>query len=122
MDEDVYKSKFPPCLVMAVLYQLHVETFLHHGALFDDPRMVSIDTNRREALKRYENWVPCQCTRQCGKQWNFVNDIGLCKGSDSACDVEEFLQRKLGRSLFGNGIDKVLVEMRKSWKSPRIQS
>ena len=64
---------------MAVLYMLHIESCL------DVPRMI-IGPDRREVLKRFAKWVPCQCDGRCGREWNFVNEVGLSRGGNTHHD------------------------------------
>jgi calcium-independent phospholipase A2-gamma len=60
--------------VMATLYMLHIET-----SVLDVSKMVAIDRIRREHLKRFSKWVKCLCDAQCGREWNFVNEVGLSR-------------------------------------------
>jgi calcium-independent phospholipase A2-gamma len=74
---------------MAVLYMLHIETSL-------DVSRKEVDTGQREKLKRFSKWVPCQCRQPCGREWNFVNEIGLSRGGDdhTKCDFPGLIKKK----------------------------
>jgi len=81
---------------MAAVYMLHVETTIGKE---DRPKMSNgsegVDMVRREVLKRFTKWVQCQCKHECGKEWNFVNEVGLCRPetSDNICGLVKFLKR-----------------------------
>jgi calcium-independent phospholipase A2-gamma len=78
---NIVNSMHPKGFAMATLYMLHIESFLSHEKPKDDDQLegrVSVD--RRELLKRFGNWVPCECNRTCGCEWNFANDIGMHRG------------------------------------------
>ncbi|KAF2707708.1 phospholipase [Pleomassaria siparia CBS 279.74] len=77
---NVRNSIHPKPFVMAVIYMLHIESCL------DVSRMVGIDPDQRETLKRFAKWVPCQCDRRCGREWNFANELGLSRSGDSSFD------------------------------------
>ncbi|KAF2850938.1 hypothetical protein T440DRAFT_395935, partial [Plenodomus tracheiphilus IPT5] len=77
---DIRNSSHRKPFVMATLYMLHIETNLEVS------KMVDIDPDRRETLKRFAKWVPCQC--KCGRQWNFVNETGLSRSGDKRRDCE----------------------------------
>ncbi|KAI7091445.1 general substrate transporter [Hortaea werneckii] len=78
---DVAASKHPVSFVMAVLYMLHAECICN---LRPPEDLGGATEDRREALKRFDHWVPCQCKRKCGREWNFVNDLGLPRGGEPA--------------------------------------
>jgi hypothetical protein len=73
---------------MAVLYMLNIESSLSLSNK-------SVDTNRREILKRFHKWVPCQCSRGCNRSWNFVNGVGLWRGGDEGkkCDFPGLMEK-----------------------------
>ncbi|KAI8934854.1 hypothetical protein NX059_008532 [Plenodomus lindquistii] len=77
---DIRNSSHRKPFVMATLYMLHIETNLQI------PKMVDVDPDRRETLKRFSKWVPCQCN--CGRQWNFVNETGLSRSGDERRECE----------------------------------
>jgi calcium-independent phospholipase A2-gamma len=98
---------------MAVLYMLHVETVLKD---LEPPR---IDKGERETLKRFAKWVPCKCKKKCGKEWNFINDMGLFRGgsAERKCGAVQYLQNGSLRNLFSGADREALVQMREHWIS-----
>ena len=66
---------------MATLYMLHVESFLSERPL-DNDKNIGVSSERREWLKRFGNWVACQCDGDCRIEWNFANDVGLFRSRD----------------------------------------
>ena len=102
---------------MAVLYMLHIETFLPNERPQD---LDGPSEDRREALKRFDRWVQCKCKKRCGREWNFANDVGLARGGNGQCDVLKYLGR--GNSmlnLFAQNVEQVLESMRTEWKAAR---
>ena len=79
---DVQNSIHRKPFVMAILYMIHIESSL------DVAKMTTIDPNRREMLKRFSKWVPCQCDARCGRDWNFVNEVGLSRGGNGGEDCD----------------------------------
>ncbi|KAK5692224.1 hypothetical protein LTR17_025465 [Elasticomyces elasticus] len=118
-EDDVSSTQHCVSFVMAVLYMLHLERFWpeqHPGAL----NLPGDD--RRETLKRYNRWIPCQCKSECCKEWNFANDIGLCKGGTTAkiCDVERYLDStSVLTAWFSNTTRTTLSSMKKEWAAVR---
>ncbi|KAI0581594.1 phospholipase [Pyrenophora tritici-repentis] len=101
--------------IMAVLYMLHLET-----SLPDVPKMTTIEPNRREMLKRFVKWVPCQCDKKCGRQWNFVNEIGLSRGQtgEDECDLVDLYNHSDSWKLVFKGAKvKRLEATRKLWEA-----
>lgn len=80
---------------MAVFYMLHIESCLDVAKPQLANGRVGVDGDRREALKRFAKWVPCQCHQPCGREWNFVNDIGLSRGGGIGrkCAVARLFER-----------------------------
>lgn len=109
---------------MAVLYMLHIEKYLEDERPLDESKEVGVDNDRREALKRFNKWVPCQCSRSCGTEWNFANDIGLQRGDSTKklCGVAEFLRRGTLRNLFASQDGEALKSMRDKWGTARFAS
>lgn len=93
---------------------LHLESCLGVSKPLLDDKTVGVDDNRREALKRFSKWVPCQCRRPCRREWNFVNDIGLCRGGEEGkCAVANLFERtQWGLVFAGNEIDA----LQKTWR------
>ncbi|KAE8845923.1 hypothetical protein PTNB73_01903 [Pyrenophora teres f. teres] len=100
--------------IMAVLYMLHLET-----SLPDISKMTIIEPNRREMLKRFVKWVPCQCEKKCGRQWNFVNEIGLSRGqTDDECDLVDLYNHGDSWKLVFKGAKvKRLEATRRLWEA-----
>ncbi|RMY45115.1 hypothetical protein D0865_10115 [Hortaea werneckii] len=115
---DVAASKHPISFVMAVLYMLHAECTCN---LRPPEDLGGATEDRREALKRFDHWVPCQCKRRCGREWNFVNDLGLSRGGEPGkeCDMEVYIKRSARRNVFAKADDTIFAEMRDTWKIPR---
>lgn len=86
---DLSRSIHRKPFVMAVLYMLHIETRLELSKR-------EVDIEEREKLKRFAKWVPCQCRQHCGREWNFVNEIGLSRGGDNdvKCDFPRLMENK----------------------------
>lgn len=76
-----------------------------------------INRSRREVLKRFTKWVPYQCSGDCDREWNFVNDIGLSRpeGYDRKCRIVEVLERKDARKTLSEKSIKVLEDIRDHW-------
>lgn len=85
--------------VLAVLYMMHVETYLDQTPK-DDLMNVGIAKARFKSLKRFDDWVDCACDLTCGRKWNFANDLGLVESADSRedCKVFEWIERGRPRS------------------------
>src|SRR5438034_386824 len=77
---NVRDSVHSKSFVMAVLYMLHIESCFENVKPRLTDGTIGVDPDRREALKRFAKWVPCQCDEGCRKEWNFANDIGLYRG------------------------------------------
>jgi hypothetical protein len=96
---EVRNSVHPKGFAMAALYMLHIESFYPEKKPLDNNKMPGLSTERRELLKRFGNWVPCCCDRDCRLEWNFGNDVGLHRGGDETlCAIMK---------IFGEGITKV---------------
>lgn len=95
-------------LTMAVLYMLHVGIAIEGVS-------ISVDDNRREILKRFTKWVPCQCKDGCNRQWNFVNEVGLCKNEDK--EVCKMVGLSQGTGWYGFGRGKLL----RKWQAMQDQ-
>jgi calcium-independent phospholipase A2-gamma len=78
-----------------------------------------IDMDEREMLMRFAKWVPCRCNEKCGKEWNFINDVGLFRGgsADQKCGVEKYLQKGSLWNLLSGTTRKSLIQMREHWIS-----
>jgi calcium-independent phospholipase A2-gamma len=104
---------------MATIYMLHIETSIHskHERPIMDNGQEGVDMRRREALKRFAKWVPCRCSSDCGKEWNFVNEIGLSRpeGDDDKCGIAKLLGRGSIRNLVASKNLKALEDTRKFW-------
>lgn len=88
---------------MATLYMLHIERFLSGERPQDANKTAgAVDLQRRELLKRYGNWVQCQCNRSCGLEWNFANDVGLHRGDHGkqGCAILELFWKTSLETLF----------------------
>ncbi|RMY62588.1 hypothetical protein D0863_10917 [Hortaea werneckii] len=115
---DVAASKHPVSFVMAVLYMLHAECICN---LRPPEDLGGATEDRREALKRFDHWAPCQCKRRCGREWNFVNDLGLSRGGElgTECDMEAYTKRSAKRNVFAKTDETIFANMRDAWKVPR---
>ena len=94
---------------------LHLET-----SLPDTPKMTVIEPNRREMLKRFARWVQCQCDRKCGRQWNFVNEVGLSRGQtgEDGCDIVDLYGHSDSWKLVFKGAKvRKLEATRKLWEA-----
>ncbi|KAK5698262.1 hypothetical protein LTR97_007223 [Elasticomyces elasticus] len=116
--DNVLNTQHSVPFVMAVLYMLHVEQF------WPDKNPGELDaagSDRREALKRYNRWVPCRCKVDCGREWNFANDIGLSKGGNSkkTCDVNKYLVSAPVLNLLAFKTRKALEDMNEEWAKAR---
>ncbi|WPH02326.1 Hypothetical protein R9X50_00518900 [Acrodontium crateriforme] len=114
---DVPNSRHPVSFVMAILHMLHMERFDPDQQPTD---LYNIEGDRREALKRFDRWVPCECKKKCGRQWNFANDIGFSKGGESRkCAVENYLRGNDFRNAFATKDRAMLEAMHEKWRRPR---
>jgi calcium-independent phospholipase A2-gamma len=111
---DYRKSIHPKPFVMATLYMLHIEQCL------DIPKMTTVDRIRREHLKRSAKWVKCLCNANCGREWNFVNEVGLSRERNGRgeCDLVKLFDVNNSWKLMFKG-DKVrkLAATRKVWEA-----
>lgn len=98
---------------MAALYMLHIESSL------DVAKMTTIDPNRREMLKRFAKWVPCQCDARCGRDWNFVNEVGLSRGGIDGedCDLLKVFKCSNWKLVFRSDKVRKLEATRKIWEA-----
>jgi hypothetical protein len=110
---DVRNSIHRKPFVMAVLYMLHIESSL------DVAKMSTIDPNRREMLKRFSKWVPCQCDARCGREWNFVNEVGLSRGGNGGedCDLLRLFVDSKWKLMFKNDKVRKLEATRNIWEA-----
>lgn len=97
---------------MATLYMLHVESSKQNGKPPD---------LKRESLKRFDKWVPCQCTKKCGKEWNFINLNGLSRGGrrDLQCGIERFMTLNIVLQSFNRKELEGLEKMRAEWDAKK---
>ncbi|GAB1743962.1 hypothetical protein NU219Hw_g1005t2 [Hortaea werneckii] len=120
---DVAGSKHPVSFVLAVLYMLHAECICNLRPP-EDLDGGGATEDRREALKRFDHWTPCQCKRRCGREWNFVNDLGLSRGGGDPgqeCDMEGYVKRSARRNVFAKADETIFAKMRETWKVPRVR-
>lgn len=77
--------------------------------------MATVDPDRREMLKRFAKWVPCQC--DCGRDWNFVNEVGLSRGGDNRrdCDMIKLFETGSWMMVFKTSKVRKLQAMRDLW-------
>lgn len=102
---------------MAVLYMLHIESCLDVPKPRREDKSIGVDADRREALKRFAKWVPCQCNQACGREWNFVSEIGLCRGGNgSECRVVKLFERASWRNFLAAKEMSWLQETRNRWE------
>ncbi|KAK3628161.1 hypothetical protein LTR56_018773 [Elasticomyces elasticus] len=118
--DDVSNTQHSASFVMAVLYMLHVEQF------WPDKVPEELDasgSDRRETLKRYNRWVSCRCKSDCGREWNFANDFGLCRGGDTTrtCDVDKYLVNTPILNLWASKTRSALEGMNEEWATARTQ-
>lgn len=113
---DVKNSIHRKPFVLATLYMLHIESRLS----VPDMR---VDSERREALKRFAKWVPCQCDENCEREWNFANDLGLWRGDRSrVCKVARLFEQNTWQSFLGKRYLDRLEETRRLWQASSVQS
>jgi calcium-independent phospholipase A2-gamma len=110
---DVSNSIHRKPFVMAILYMLHVESSLEMA------KMTNIDPNRREMLKRFSKWVPCKCDARCGREWNFVNEVGLSRGGNGGdeCDLLKLFDDSKWKLVFKSDKVRKLEATRKVWEA-----
>jgi hypothetical protein len=110
---NVEKSVHRKPFVMAVLYMLHIETQVEVS------KMTRIAPNTREILKRFNKWVPCKCEKNCDREWNFVNEIGISKGGNGReeCDVQKLFAGNMWMIGFQSDKVRKLEATRKSWEA-----
>ncbi|KAH9875045.1 hypothetical protein J1614_004533 [Plenodomus biglobosus] len=108
---DIRNSLHRKPFVMAVLYMLHIEKHLEIS------KMVDVDPDRRETLKRFAKWVPCQC--KCGRQWNFVNEVGLSRSGDSRreCELSKLFDCSSWMLVFRGDQVRKLEATRQLWEA-----
>jgi calcium-independent phospholipase A2-gamma len=107
-------SSHPKGFVMAVLYMLHIERDNQDRRPKDEHgRTGLVSAQRRELLKRYGNWVPCQCGRLCGRDWNFANDVGIYRGGQAnrTCGIARLLEASV--------MDLLLSKKPELWEKTR---
>ncbi|KAL8858705.1 MAG: hypothetical protein Q9178_004793 [Gyalolechia marmorata] len=75
-----HESTHPKPFVLAILYMLHLEQSLKlKNSSGDVKAQDTISDKRLNILTRFDLWIGCQCSPSCGKEWNFVNRIGMYK-------------------------------------------
>lgn len=103
---------------------LHIETSAHtrHERPVLENGQMGVDLKRREILKRFAKWVPCQCSGNCGKEWNFVNDVGLSRGgNDEKCRVHKLLQGHMAKVVMASKSRlKELEDTKRIWYEARL--
>jgi hypothetical protein len=113
-------SVLPKNLTLAVLYMLHVESFIPNH----EPKPIGL--NRRKILECYGNWVFCACG--CSRKWNFANGPeGLRRDGSMTkeCKVTKWkeagtLRRKLFMMQRGTTTEpEFLDQNRKNWLRDR---
>ena len=78
--DDPTESTHPKHFVLAILYMLHLEQFLKLKTSSGDVKAQdTISDKRLIILTRFDLWIRCHCSPSCGKEWNFVNRIGMYK-------------------------------------------
>jgi hypothetical protein len=110
---------------MAVLYMLHVESKLALEKPRDNIGAVGVDAVKRELLKRFTNWVTCQCDAngRCGREWNFANEVGLSRktrqssGGGLECKVLELFDGRKWKASLGEKYVRCLENMREKWQA-----
>jgi hypothetical protein len=87
----------PRNLVLALLYMLHVESFIpNHTPKNMDVSNVTFTLERRKILECYGNWVNCACG--CGRKWSFANGLaGLRKDTSKRRGCEAAKWKDAGR-------------------------
>ena len=103
---------------MAILYMLHVEECFKSDRPYLENGEIGVDMGRREALKRFTNWVPCICQASCTSEWNFANDIGFTRGGGQDCKISKLLGEGTMPSLFKSKELGWLKTMHMSWSNP----
>ena len=119
---NISNSMHPKGFAMATLYMLHIERFLPQEKPKDDEQLEGrVSTDRRELLKRFGNWVPCECSRRCGCEWNFANDVGVHRGGNKRkCDLIKVLGEPSLKdlSIRDNEIER-MKGTKKAWENSR---
>lgn len=86
------KLLLPRNLVLALLYMLHVESFIpNHTPKNMDESNVTFGLERRKILECYGNWVSCACG--CGTSWNFAIGIDALRRDTNkrkSCEAAEW--------------------------------
>jgi len=108
---------------MAALYMLHFEMYFPTEKPVDDDKVAGgVTTKRRNLLKRFGNWVSCQCGEGCHLEWNFANDIGLHRdkgGSQKKCGTMKLFQELSFKDLSVEKEKGVLELTREVWMNSR---
>jgi hypothetical protein len=115
-------STHPKGFVMAILYMLHIEKDNQYRRPRDERgRTGLVSEQRRELLKRYGNWVPCQCGRLCGRDWSFANDVGMNRGGNPnrPCGIARLLEPSVTDLLFSRK-PELWEKTRQAWLNSRV--
>jgi hypothetical protein len=85
----------------------------------DIPKMKQINMDQRETLKYFSKWVPCQCDGNCGRVWNFVNEIGLSRGGNGSgeCGLLKLFGSSTWMFAFRGDKLRKLEATRKRWEA-----
>ena len=111
------RLKLPQNLVMAVLFMLHI------NHIFGIAPPETISTGRFACLKRFDDWVKCACDRNCGRAWNFADDIGLEKpwrqdAIYQSCDVANYIRLTSNRKQVTRVQQYQFQKTYQIWKHP----
>lgn len=115
----ILNSQHPKAFVMATLYMLHVELSFRSLRPKMENGEEGIDNHRRDALKRFAKWVPCNCQPSCSNEWNFANDIGLARGGASKCKIDRYLRQGALPTMLKTKEVQDLKAMYESWKDAK---
>jgi calcium-independent phospholipase A2-gamma len=117
---NISNSVHPKGLAMATMYMLHIERYLPNEKPLDNNKTIGVSTERRELLKAFGNWVPCQCKQACGVEWNFADDIGLHRGGNAKdCRLVEVVDKQILKNLSIEKDVEVLKLTKKKWRDSR---
>lgn len=132
LPRDKYKdgeSRLPRAMAMAVIYMLHVET--NNSTRNDRPQLndkdsdgyARFDHNRREKLKRFCKWTPCQCAMSCRMAWNFVDDVGICNHAENVevCQVARMIGIGEKSRAATPKLVRILEGMREDWTGKDLE-
>ena len=112
-DVDLEETAHSKPYILAILYMLHLEHYhmSERPSGCESQEDEKVTNERANVLTGFDLWIRCCCQKQCVKQWNFVNKVGIYRPPD-----EQNPQCKAVKAWKGMTDSKCLRHMYQEWK------